>query len=310
MINFIPQVKPNSLSKQTKIQQAANSIGKVIPDKLAKTFEMTQTGSIPRMPLVLLSFLFVLGARFVKARDAHERREILTRDGITIGAAMLGVPVLKNILSKTIQKVSKIPIADTTGKNWISLDDFGLDNVKNWYSKADKMPSGILTLAENIKKRGGDIKTAFEKLGDEGMQHVKTILNGAECTSDNILAGLQKAANATENFTKDDKFYKSACDSLTKILSKSDNGLVKTAQRLKAIPALASLIGVTALLGWAIPAFNIYFTRTKLHANKNNEEKSVSTIHNEPTNNVYNNVTNSNLSNQQKELISAFLKKA
>ena len=162
-------------------------------------------------------------------------------------------------------------------------------------------------MAENIKARGGDIKAAFEKLGDEGMKHVKTILNGKECTSENILKSLQEAATATKNFTVNDGTYKNACDELTKILSNSENGLVKSAQNLKAIPALAGLLGVTALLGWAIPAFNIYFTRNKLNANKNDSQNNVAPV---IANNVSANTENIEIKSKQKDLINSFLTKA
>jgi len=254
---IVPPIQPRSLYNQSVVQRAGTTIGKLIPEKLGDFFEMNQGGSIGRIPLVVLSIFFVLGARFVKSRDNHERREVLTRDGLTIGTAMLGVPVLKNLMSKGIEKITKIPMSDKPDK-FFHLDDWGIGNVKNWYSKADQMENGALSLAEFIKNRGGDVSKAFAKLDDTAQGYVKTILNGAENTSDNIINGLKTAV------TSQDSNIKSAFDNLTTTLSNAENGLCKSAQRWKALPAFAGIALITALLGWGIPAFNIALTRKKL----------------------------------------------
>jgi len=184
--------------------------------------------------------------------------------------------------------MTKIPTATERNK-FFSLNDFRLDNLKNWYGKADLMPEKVLTIAKNITERNGDLKKAFATLGDEGMKHVETMLQGANCTSENIFKAIEKASKSK------DKVIKEAFDSLTKILSKDDNGLVKAAQRFKAIPSLASLIFVTSLLGWGIPAFNIRFTRKKL---KNNSD-SVSF--------AGQNSIEPKLLDSQKEIIKSFL---
>ena len=256
----IPQVKPASINNQTKIQRAAAKIGKFIPNKISNAFEMDKMGTFGRLSLLSIALIFVLGVRFVKSRDAHERREVLTRDGITVGAAMVAVPLVKNWMQRGVDAISKIPTATERDKIF-SLNDFRLDNLKNWYGKAEAMPEKVLTIAKNIVERKGDLKRAFATLGDEGMQHVQTMLQGADCTSDNILKAIEKASKSNDNGLKQ------AFDGLTNILSKQDNALVKAAQRLKAIPSVASLIFVTSLLGWGIPAFNIRFTRKKLKGN-------------------------------------------
>jgi len=290
MLNIIPQVSPKPLSQQTPIQKATNKIGMFIPDKISHTFEMDKMGALGRVPLLLVALIFVLGVRLFKSRDAHERREVLTRDGITVGSAMMAVPIVKNWMQRGVDAISKIPTATEKNKLF-SLNDFQLDNLKNWYGKADLMPEKALSIAKNIADRKGDLKKAFSTLGEEGMKHVTTMLEGKDCTSANILEALKKAHVST------DKNIKQAFDSLTKMLTPVDNGLVKAAQRLKAIPSLASILFVTLLLGWGIPAFNIRFTRNKL---KHNHDAKVSEQ----------NKIEPQISDSQKALISSFFTKA
>ena len=285
---LIPQVSPRALSNMSRSQRFANAIGKIIPSGLSSKFEMDQMGTIPRKPLLAIALIFVLGARYFKSRDAHEKREVLTRDGVTVGTAMVGVPILKNWVQRGIDKITKIPVA-VERKKLFCLDDFGFDNVKNWYSKAKFNKYGALDVAKQIEERGGDIAKAFSKLGDEGVGYIKTMLNGQEYNSQCILNALKKAYKSGTKGTRN------AFNSLTALLSKPDNGLVKAAQIYKAIPNTLSLVTITALLGYGIPAFNIYFTRKKLKGGTHDDKQNHSVL--EPQ-----------LTNPQKDVISSFLK--
>ncbi len=288
---------PRSINNQSMLQKAASKLGSIIPDKLRDTFEMSNSGTLGRTSLFWVALFFVLGARLIKSRDAHERREVLTRDGVTVASSFFAVPVVKNWMSRGLDKISKIPTASNKTK-FFSLDDFSFDNLRNLYTKADKMPEKVLTMAKNITKEGGDLVKCFSTLGDDAMKNIKTILNGKELSSGNILEALTEAAKKTKNFTVDDGVLKPACDNLTKILSASDNGLVKAAQRLKAIPNLASIAFVTALLGWGIPAFNIYFTRNKLKNKNEQPQVNLAQINLVPT-----------ITPEQKAVIDAFFSK-
>ena len=288
---LIPQVGPRALSDMTRTQRVANAVGNVIPQKVSNFFEMNQMGTLSRIPLLMIALIFVLGARFVKSRDAHERREVLTRDGVTVAAAMVSVPVLKNWVQRGIDKLTKIPVATEKNKLF-ALDDFGFDNIKNWYSKAEFNPEKVLGVAKTIKERGGDVAKAFSKLGDDGMNHIKTILDGKEYNSANIMEALENAFKSGTTKTK------SAFNSLTKLLSKSDNGLVKAAQIYKAIPNTLSLVAITGLLGYGIPAFNIYFTR-----------KILKKAHSQGADKSKTNPLEPKLSQSQEKLISSFYNK-
>ena len=288
---LVPEVSPRSFNNQTILQKTASKLGAIIPKKLSDTFEMTNKGSFDRIPLFLIGLVFVLGARFYKSRDNHERREVLTRDGITVGSTFFAVPIIKNWISRGLDKSSKIPTA-SNNKKIFSLDDFSLENLKNWYSKADVMPEQALTMAKNINERGGNIATAFSKLGQETIENLKKIA-GDDLSNDNVLKSLDKAFKSAEGSD-----LKTAFGAITKALTPADNALVKAAQKLKAIPNLASIILATAFLGWGIPAFNIYFTRNKL---KNNEKTQNSVPE------IDAKLFETKLSPEQKEIIKAFL---
>ncbi len=286
MLKIIPDVSPRSLNNQSFLQKAAKKAGAFIPQKLSQTFEMTNKGSFDRIPLFLIAMVFVLGARFYKSRDSHERREVLTRDGITVGSTFFAVPVIKNWISKGLDKISKIPTASADSE-FFSLKDYSLENLRNLYSKADKMPEKAYTMAQNIVDRGGDVLKAFSKLGKESIENLK-IISGDNLSSDNLLKSLKQATT-----TKDENI-KNAFEALTKALSPVDNALVQSAQKLKAIPNLASIILATMFLGWGIPAFNIHFTRKKLKHN----HKNTDSINLEPQ-----------LTENQRQIISTFLNK-
>ena len=288
---IIPQVAPRSINNLSRAQRVANYIGGMIPKKFNNLFEMDQIGTLGRKSLLVLALVFVLGARFIKSRDNHERREVLTRDTVTIGTAMLGVPVVKNWMQRGLDKISKIPVAIEPGKTFV-LNDFGFDNIKNWYSKAEFMPEKALSVAKFIKERGGDVAKAFSHLGDEGKGYLKTMLNGKELNSKNIIEALETAYKTGSAETK------AVFDGLTKLLSSPKNGLVKMAQIFKAIPNIASLVVITTFLGYGIPAFNIWLTRKKLHNNDavGQHQKS--------------NAIEPDLSDSQKNVISGFLAKS
>ena len=286
---LVSKVAPSSFNNQSTFQKIANKVGSFIPKKLSDTFEMTNKGSFDRIPLFLVGLLFVLGVRFLKSRDNHERREVLTRDGITVGSTFFAVPIIKNWISRGLDKSSKIPTA-SNNKALFSLDDFSMDNLKNWYSKADVMPEQALTMAKNISERGGDVATAFSKLGKETVDNLKAIA-GNDLSNTNVLKALEKAYKSAEGSE-----LKTAFGAITRALTPSDNALVKSAQTLKAIPNLASMILATAFLGWGIPAFNIYFTRNKLKNNKAQEVPQFDMA-----------LLQTKLTTEQKNIINAFL---
>ena len=306
MVAPISQIAASTLStQQTGLKQVVSGIGKKIPNQIGDFLEMTNSGAFGKLQLITISILFILGARFFKARDKHEAREVLTRDASTFGVVFFGVPIFKNIIGSANDKFTKIPtvIKPKNIKEFFKPNDLCFNDLKNWYSKADKMPEKVLTMAKDIVSKGGDLVAAFNTLGDEAKNAVKTILKGKEYTSKNILNSLTEAAVATKNFTVDDGVVKGACDKLTKMLSQPNNALVQKAQRVKAIPYLASILLTTSLLGWGIPAFNIMLTRKKVKGEHNDSFNGKSSVQ------IPQNLLEPTISPAQKAIIDSFLKR-
>ncbi len=305
MVNAISQISVSTLSSQQRgLKQVVSNIGKQIPNKVGDFLEMTNSGAFGKLQLITISILFILGSRFLKARDKHEAREVLTRDASTFGVVFFGVPIIKNIIGSGIDKLTKIPtvIKPKNFKEFFKPNDLSFNDLKNWYSKADKMPEKVLTMAKDIVNKGGDLAAAFNTLGEDAKNALKTILKGKEYNSKNILTSLSEAAAATKNFTVDDGIVKGACDKLTQMLSNPNNALVQKAQRVKAIPYLASILLTTSLLGWGIPAFNIMLTRKKV---KNEQGDTFKGNHNNIQ--MQPDLLSSKLSPAQKAIIDNFL---
>ena len=293
MLAPISQFATTTLSKQqTGLKQIVSGIGKQIPNKVGDFLEMTNSGAFGKLQLITISILFILGSRFLKARDKHEAREVLTRDASTFGVVFFGVPIFKNIIGSAIDKFTKIPtvIKPKNIKEFFKPNDLSFNDLKNWYSKADKMPEKVLTMAKDIVNKGGDLAAAFNTLGDEAKNAVKTILKGKEYNSKNILSSLTEAAAG-------------ACDKLTQMLSGSNNALVQKAQRVKAIPYLASILLTTSLLGWGIPAFNIMLTRKKVKGEQHDSFNGKKLVQ------IPQNLIESTASPAQKAIIEQFLKR-
>ena len=86
------------------------------------------------------------------------------------------------------------------------------------------------------------------------------------------------------------------------MLSQPNNALVQKAQRVKAVPYLASRLLTTGLLGWGIPAFNIMLTRKKVKGEQGDTFKGNKTSTQIPAN-----ILDSKLSPAQKTIIDTFL---
>ena len=69
--------------------------------------------------------------------------------------------------------------------------------------------------------------------------------------------------------------YKPLLQKITTEIDKQGNHLVKFTEGLKSIPEAASIIGISAFLGWFLPWFNIHYTR-KLYKDKETQNQNLS----------------------------------
>lgn len=276
MTSVTPIINSNArpLSKQGGLRKAFGYIGRKLPDSFTKYTELSNSAGLQRLTFILVAALFVLGVRYVKSRDEHERREVLTRDGITIGATVSAVPFLKKVISTVQDKVTKLPITIGSGK---LKDAPSYKNLEHAYTKVEELPETLYTFAKNIVDKKGDLSRVFDVLGEDTKAPLEALLKGKEKTSENILNAIKEATEKTKNFTVEADGLKDAGKKIIDVLSKKDNALVKKINRLKSVPDIAAILLTTGFLGWGIPKFNIWYTgqKFKKQADKQNAEANV-----------------------------------
>lgn len=238
-------------------KQTVNFSGNNNFDKAANWFNIDQHNSFTREMFLALSGIFMLGARFVKARDNDEKREVLTRDIPAVIVATYGAKWLYNGLAKAVGSISGIPVK---AKDFVSNKQ-----IKSWYSGFDKLQNPVITFAETIKRNNGKLNKAFGllSLSDD----VKGIVGKENATNEEIISALKKAQEA-----KDSKFV--ALETKLKGLS-GENKLLTKAINHQACVKLGALGIVSAILGFGLPRLNIVMTRKKYQQNPNQQKEIV-----------------------------------
>ena len=269
-IDAITSIAVKPLSQQGSVRKTIGWLGQKLPDSFTKYTELANSGALQRVTFFMTAMFFVLGVRYFKSRDEHERREVLTRDGITIGAAVFAVPFFKKYMCTISDKITGIPT--TIGNKVKEAVPFSL--LEKAYINVQEFPEKLLTFCQNTAEKGGNLTKVFKVLGKDADESLKVLLQGKENTSKNILEAVKAAHKATENFTKENKGLKEAASKIMNILEKEDNALIKRANHLKAIPDLASIVLATSVLGWGIPAFNIWYTGKKIK-DKHHQKEAV-----------------------------------
>lgn len=211
-----------------------------------------ENGSLTREMFLAVSFLFLLGARFIEARDNDERREILTRDIPAITVSGVGAMLLNNPVGRFVTKKSGIPITFKDGKSRIFAQQ---KQVKDWYTDLSKIPNTLETFADTIERNGGNIQKVMKKFGfEKEMQAISTSAQNAD-----VIAALKEAkAN-----------NKQAFDTLENLLKNvaNDNKVVKFAKSAQAYVKIGCLALTAAFLGFFLPRLNIIITRKKCTEN-------------------------------------------
>lgn len=208
-----------------------------------------ENGSLTREMFLAVSFLFLLGARFIEARDNDERREILTRDIPAIAVSGVGALLLNNPVGRLVTKKSGIPI---TFKNGKSLDFAQQKQVKDWYTELSTIPNPLETFAETIDRNGGNIQKVMKKFGFENeMKAISESVKNSE------------VINAIKNARTNNKTAFEALENLLKNVG-ADNKVAKFAKSAQAAVKLSCLAVTAAFLGYFLPRLNIIITKKKV----------------------------------------------
>lgn len=236
--NNQPSFKRGMPSKQS-LQKAFDWLG----DKCN-----VENGSLTREMFLAVSFLFLLGARFIEARDKDERREILTRDIPAIAVSGVGAFLLNNPVGRLVTKKSGVPI---TFKNDKSLAFAQQKQVRDWYTNLSKVPDTLETFAQTIDRNGGNIQKVMKKFGFEN--EMKAISDSA--TNVDVIKALKDAkANKPAAFEALENLLKNVSDK---------NKVFKFAKSAQAYVKLSCLAVTAAFLGYFLPKLNIIITRKK-----------------------------------------------
>lgn len=208
-----------------------------------------ENGSLTREMFLAVSFLFLLGARFIEARDNDERREILTRDIPAIAVSGVGALLLNNPVGRFVTKKSGIPI---TFKNGKTLDFAQQKQVKDWYTELSTIPNPLETFAETIDRNGGNIQKVMKKFGFENeMKAISESVKNSE------------VINAIKNARTNNKTAFEALENLLKNVG-VDNKVAKFAKSAQAAVKLSCLAVTAGFLGYFLPRLNIIITKKKV----------------------------------------------
>lgn len=133
--------------------------------------------SMPAMMVILYGATVL--TRYFQATDKHDKREILTRDLLSITAILFGAKVLARSFSKGFSKISGFalqnkPLNHTNFKtklknylNPVGVDVLTSQELKLKYSKLENYKNGISDFFKFVDEQGGDIRKilAYKKGG-------------------------------------------------------------------------------------------------------------------------------------------------
>jgi len=255
--------KPNNFTK------ALTKFGGLIPDKIQDYCDLTKNGSMKRTPLYLMLLTLVVGSRYISARGPDERREVLTRDPITITTLIYAVPILKKVTGMFLNKKTGIPTSNADSYDQLAKW-FSVKNIKAFDKKNIK--NGFAGFCINIKRLGGDLLKCFDVLGKEKskktLNEIANLVGIKEkVTNKNIIGLIRKAQKST------DKNVKQKLDYL-KVKFIGENKLLTKASHLKSITDFGCIASAIFILGGFLPWFNIQHTK-KLYKNKKSENNSL-----------------------------------
>jgi hypothetical protein len=180
-----------------------------IPESIAKPLEFVE-GTINRPTFTTLAIVFLLGCRYMQARNKDEKREVATRDFSAVVTAVYGVPILKKIIGEAIGKHSGFAILDGEKQPGFKIFDRFLaegHQIKEWYSFDKNQNLDIF--AENLSARGAKLNKVFGK--DEEAKKALVVLSGNKgIPTDNneIIEVIKKADKNSDAYKTLEKIFK------------------------------------------------------------------------------------------------------
>lgn len=250
--NIISKVA-NSVSKEGKIRN------------IAKAFEFDGADMSCATLLSVLG-LGILTPRVLNSYDKHDKREILTRDILTLSTLVVGAKaLLKNIVSK-FEKSTGIVLSEKPEgyfdksktsqfidrlRPFGGIQVFSNNDISLKYTNIDEMKDGIKGFCKFITETGGDLSKFF---------------SNDKTTKENIEKMVKKAIKDTNNA----EIIAAICDkdndpyikNIIEVFKKADNSFVKKAKSITGVFGFVSTF-------FAVPAFMIFLQKFNEKVTKN-----------------------------------------
>lgn len=269
--------------KASKSQTAFTGLGnKIMSSNPLKKFaqKIEYDGFTMSMPVTMgMLYGATVLPRYFQAYDKHDKREILTRDLLSITAILFFAKSIHKAITKISSKVSGFALGlkpenhtGTMKKIWNHLNPLGgvkmLNNtqIAAKYSKLDDYKEGVAGFAKFIKEQSGDLKKVFS--------FDKTV----KATTEKLLGKSLDKANADEIIDVLKKADKADLKPIYDVFEDPNNAFVKKAKKANALFGFVStFVAVPAFMIW-LQKFNEkttkkLITKEQKEANKEFLEK-------------------------------------
>ncbi len=256
----------------TPVKKAVSNLGAKVcsSTKLQKINKFFEPDGISIAPYAFMGLIsgFVVAPRVVKARDDDERREILTRDVLTVATLLFAMKALSAGFSKIASKKTGLVLTNgKLDKNAGILKKLGAyfhpnggisamssdDIISKYTHIEDKKTLG--NFLDYIHTNEGDVKKvlmADAKKSGPLSKAAKEVLgeNIGDMKAEDIIQKIKSADEGT-------------LSGLIEILKSKNNPLVKTAKGVNAWLQASSLGVIVSFLGFGLPAINRAVTNKK-----------------------------------------------
>ena len=248
----------------------AEAIGNAVKNdgflsRFNKHVEFNDGYDLPYSVFLTVLFGAVLGCRAIFARDKDERREILTRDSITVGTLIFARPPLKKVFAALSKNKTGLALAiKPAGHKDASIFSKVFDYLKpnsgiKVMTSADIVSkynvngykNGFADVINFIQKEDGN----FEKILKKNPKFKESVKKAYDSLNPKVKFEDAKAADFIETFTNGHKAtHTKELDEFYKLMNGKDNPLVKKAKTINSsFDFVTTLIIVPMLLGVALP---------------------------------------------------------
>lgn len=251
--------------------------------KMSDLFEY-KAFNMSLVSMMVLLYGFTIFPRYLQAKDKHDRREIVIRDLLSVGAILFLATGLSAVMSRVFTKVSGFALNDIPSnykkenpivKIWSHINPKGgielysSQEIVTKYSNLENYPNGILDFFKFIRTHHGDIKKVLAyKHG--GIKEYADAIVGKDvttATSKEIEAAFARAE------AKGSKELKS----IYKVFSNPDNAFVRNAKTKNSLFSFLSVCLLTPGFMIWIEKFNEKLTKKQIAKEKALKAKQVET---------------------------------